>query len=120
MGIAGLFVLVPSMIADVVDYDEQQTGTRREGMFGAVHFWVLKLALAFALAATGYIVNATGFNVDLGINQPDGTMDNMILLLGIVPTIGAALAMYFISRYTLTEDKIYMMRAELEKRRGVS
>lgn len=120
MGIAGLFVLVPSMIADVVDYDEMRTGTRREGMFGAVHFWVLKLALAFALAATGYIVNATGFRVDLGVNQPDGTIDNMILLLGVVPVIGAALAMYLISRYTLTEDKMYKMRAELEKRRGVS
>lgn len=120
VGIAGLFVLIPSMIADVVDYDELQTGTRREGMFGAVHFWVLKLALAIALLITGYIVEATGFVVDLGVNQPDGTIDNMILLLGIIPVIGAGVAIYCISRYSLTEDKMLMMRSELEKRRGVN
>jgi len=120
MGIAGLFVLVPSMIADVVDYDELKTGTRREGMFGAIFTWVLKLALALALATAGYLVNFVGFKVELGVNQPDGTIDTMILLLGIVPVIGAAVAMYCISRYTLTEDKMLAMRAELEKRRGVS
>ncbi|NRB63166.1 MAG: MFS transporter [Saprospiraceae bacterium] len=119
MGIAGLFVLVPSMIADVVDYDERLTGTRREGMFGAVHFWVLKLALAFALGLTGVLVNATGFDVALGVNQPANTMNTMILLLGVVPTIGAVVAMVLIGRYQLTEGKMQTIRAELEARRGV-
>lgn len=120
MGWAGLFVLVPSMIADVVDYDEQQTGTRREGMFGAVHFWVIKLALAFALLTTGLIVEFSGFDIDLGINQPEGAMNNIIWLLGILPTIGAAIAFYCIYRYSLTEEKMHGIRAELEERRGVS
>ena len=120
MGWAGLFVLVPSMIADVVDYDEQQTGTRREGMFGAVHFWVIKLALAFALLSTGFVVEFSGFNVDLGMNQADGTMNNIILMLGTLPTIGAAIAIYCIYRYSLTEKKMLGIREKLEERRGVS
>jgi GPH family glycoside/pentoside/hexuronide:cation symporter len=120
LGLATLFVLVPSMIADVVDFDEQQTGTRREGMFGAVHFWVIKLALAIGLVATGFIVEATGFNVDFGINQPEGALDKIISLLGLLPTIGAFVALYFISRYPLTEKTMYEIRLGLEKRRGVS
>jgi GPH family glycoside/pentoside/hexuronide:cation symporter len=33
-GLGGLFTLMGSMIADVVDVDELQTHQRREGMFG--------------------------------------------------------------------------------------
>ena len=120
IGLTCIFVLVPSMIADVVDYDEQRTGTRREGMFGAVHFWVIKIALALGLLATGILVESTGFNVDLDVNQPEGTINKIILMLGIIPTIGAAVSIYFIPRYSLTEKKMYEIRAELEKRRGVS
>ena len=119
IGLASIFVLIPSMIADVVDFDEQRTGSRREGMFGAVHFWVIKIALALGLVATGILVESTGFHVDLDINQPEGTFDKIVLMLGILPAIGAAVALYFISRYSLTEKKMYDIRAELEKRRGV-
>ena len=106
------------MIADVVDYDESTTGTRREGMFGAVHFWVIKLGFAVGFMASGYILAGTGFDIDLE-TQLEGAVENIILLLAIIPAIGGAVAIYFISRYSLTEDQSYSMREELEKRRGV-
>ena len=31
------------MIADVCDQDELKTGERREGMYGAIFWWVVKL-----------------------------------------------------------------------------
>ncbi len=120
IGIAGLFVLIPSMIADVVDYDEMKTGTRREGMFGAIFSWVFKLALAIAVLINGALVDGLGINNALGINQPEGSMETIINLLGIVPIAGAIVAFYCIYKYTLTEDKMYELRAELEKRRGVN
>ena len=120
MGMAGLFVLVPSMISDVVDYDEVRTGTRREGMFGASFSWVLKLALAIALLVNGFIVEGLGISDELGVNQPEGSMETIINLLGILPVIGAVIALYCISRYALTDQKMLEMRAQLEKRRGVS
>ena len=120
MGMAGLFVLVPSMISDVVDYDEVRTGTRREGMFGAFFSWVLKLALAIALLVNGFIVEGLGISDELGVNQPEGSMETIINLLGILPVIGAVIALYCISRYALTDQKMLEMRAQLEKRRGVS
>ncbi len=120
VGIAGLFVLVPSMIADVVDYDEMKTGTRREGMFGAIFSWFLKLALAIALLINGYIIDGLGVDNSLGVNQPEGSMQAIINLLAIVPVIGAVFAFYCIFKYTLSEDKMYALRTELEKRRGVN
>ncbi|MBF0486243.1 MAG: MFS transporter, partial [Candidatus Omnitrophica bacterium] len=34
--LGALFTIVPSMVADVCDYDELQTGTRREGMYSGI------------------------------------------------------------------------------------
>jgi glycoside/pentoside/hexuronide:cation symporter, GPH family len=69
-GLGGLFTIMPSMIADVVDLDELQTHERREGMYGSIFWWVVKLGMAVALAAGGLLLNATGFDVALAGNQP--------------------------------------------------
>ncbi len=68
-GLGGLFTIMPSMIADVVDLDELQTHERREGMYGSIFWWVVKLGMAAALAAGGLLLNATGFDVALAGNQ---------------------------------------------------
>ena len=47
-GFGGLFTLVPAMLADVVDLDELKTHERREGMFGSIYWWIVKLGLAAA------------------------------------------------------------------------
>jgi GPH family glycoside/pentoside/hexuronide:cation symporter len=120
IGWTGFWVLIPAMIADVVDYDEHSTGTRREGMFGAVHFWVIKFGLALALVSSGFVLAATGFHIDFGVDQPEHTFTTMILLKGLVTAGGALIAIYFISRYSITEKMSYDIRAELESRRGVS
>ena len=41
---------MPSMIADVVDMDELDSHARREGMYGSIFWWVVKLGMAAALA----------------------------------------------------------------------
>ena len=40
-GLAGLFTLMPSMVADVVDADELNTSERRDGMYGSCFWWVV-------------------------------------------------------------------------------
>ena len=42
-GLGSLFTILLSMVADVCDYDELETGERREGMFSAVYWWMVKL-----------------------------------------------------------------------------
>jgi GPH family glycoside/pentoside/hexuronide:cation symporter len=55
-GLGGLFTLMPSMIADVVDMDELNTHERREGMYGSIFWWVVKLGMAAALAGGGFLL----------------------------------------------------------------
>ncbi|MFM6171502.1 MAG: MFS transporter, partial [Sphaerospermopsis kisseleviana] len=117
-GLGGLFVLMGSMVADVCDFDELETGQRREGMFGAVFWWVVKLGMALSLALSGYALNFTGFNVNLGGDQTERTLLLMRVLDIGVPAATSAVAILLVAYYPLTEAMAHEVRAQLEKRRG--
>ncbi|MCC5793286.1 MAG: MFS transporter [Chromatiales bacterium] len=118
-GLGGLFTLMPSMIADVVDADELQTRERREGMYGSIFWWVVKLGMAAALAAGGFLLNATGFDVALGGDQSERTIYLLRLMDAFVPFVSSALAIWAIYSFSITEEKAYEVRKALELRRGV-
>jgi len=117
-GLGGLFTLMGSMIADVCDLDELETGERREGMFGSIYWWVVKLGMAAALAIGGFLLNATGFDVALGGDQAERTIFLMRIFDVGIPVIASALAIWAIVSYTLTEEKAHQVREALERRRG--
>jgi len=119
-GLGGLFTLIPSMIADVVDLDELQTFERREGMFGAVFWWVVKLGMAAALAAGGLLLNATGFDVALAGNQSDQAIFLMRLFDSVVPFVASGIAIWAIAAFPITEARAHEVRLELEARRGAA
>ena len=118
-GLGCLFTVMPSMIADVCDLDELETHERREGMFGSIFWWVVKLGMALALAGGGVLLNATGFDVALEGAQTARTIYLMRLFDVIVPMVSSALAIWAIATHTLTEEKAYRVRRQLEERRGV-
>jgi len=107
-----------SMIADVVDLDELDTNERREGMFGSIYWWVVKLGMAAALAGGGFLLEATGFDVALEGAQTDATILWMRLFDILVPMISSAVAIWIIASYEITEEKAHEIRTELERRRG--
>jgi GPH family glycoside/pentoside/hexuronide:cation symporter len=116
-GLGGLFTLMPSMIADVVDADELETHERREGMYGSIFWWVVKLGMAAALAAGGFLLNATGFDVALAGNQGDSTIVMLRLFDAFLPFLASAIAIWSIASFSITEEKAYEIRQELESRR---
>lgn len=117
-GLGGLFTLMPSMIADVVDADELNTHERREGMYGSIFWWVVKLGMAAALAAGGFLLNATGFDVALKGAQTAETIFLMRIFDVFVPFAASGIAIWAIASYTLTEEKAHDVRRQLEERRG--
>jgi GPH family glycoside/pentoside/hexuronide:cation symporter len=119
-GLGGLFTLIPSMIADVVDLDELQTRERREGMYGAVFWWVIKLGMAAALAGGGFLLNATGFDVALAGNQSAQAIFLMRLFDSAVPFVASGLAIWAIAKFPITEERAHQVRLELEARRGAA
>ncbi len=117
-GLAGLFTLMPSMICDVVDADELNTHERREGMYGSIFWWVVKLGQAVAIAGGGVLLNVTGFDVALGGDQSEQAIVYMRLFDAFVPCIASGIAIWAIATFSITEDKAYEIRQQLEKRRG--
>jgi GPH family glycoside/pentoside/hexuronide:cation symporter len=109
---------MPAMMADVVDYDELKTHERREGMFGSIFWWVVKLGMSAALAGGGFLLNATGFDVALEGNQTDTAIFFMRLFDAGVPIITSLIAIWAVATFPITEKKANEIRAELEQRRG--
>ncbi len=117
-GLGGLFTLMGSMIADVVDVDELESHQRREGIFGAIYWWVVKLGMAAALAGGGYLLNATGFDVARAGEQGERTITLLRLFDAGVPAVCSAIAIWVLATYNITEAKAHEVRDELERRRG--
>jgi len=117
-GLGGLFTLMGSMVADVCDLDELKSQERREGMFGSIYWWVVKLGMVAALAIGGVLLNLTGFDVALGGEQSARTILLMRLFDVAIPLIGSAIAIWTIAAYPITEQMAHEARLELERRRG--
>jgi GPH family glycoside/pentoside/hexuronide:cation symporter len=117
-GLGGLFTLIPSMIADVVDTDELKTHERREGMFGSIFWWMVKLGMSAALAGGGYLLNATGFDVALEGHQAARSIFLLRIFDAGIPMLTSAIAIWAIATFPITEAKAREVREELEHRRG--
>jgi GPH family glycoside/pentoside/hexuronide:cation symporter len=74
--------------------------------------------MAAALAAGGFLLNATGFDVELGGNQTDDAIFLMRVFDVFVPFTASGIAIWAIASYTITEEKAHEVRMQLEARRG--
>ncbi len=117
-GLAGLFTLMPSMVADVVDADELNTHERREGMYGSIFWWVVKLGQSAAILGGGILLVWTGFDVELGGAQTPEAIRLMRLCDALIPAVSSAIAIWAIATYSITEEKAHEVRMQLEERRG--
>jgi len=117
-GTGSLFTLMGSMIADVCDYDELETKQRREGVFGAIYWWMVKVGMALAGLLTGIILNASGFDVALAAGQSVKTLFLLRLFDVGIPIVTSAIAIFIIATYKITEQRAREIRLELEQRRG--
>ncbi len=116
-GIGGLFTLMMSMTADVCDLDELNNGTRREGTFGAVYWWMVKLGTAVALLTSGAVLDLVGFDADATVQAAD-TITNLRIADILIPIFTGLLAIIIIWKYDITELKAYEIRQALTARRG--
>ncbi|MEM1330120.1 MAG: MFS transporter [Planctomycetota bacterium] len=113
-GIGGLFTIMMSMTADICDLDELNTGERREGVFGAVYWWMVKFGFAIAGLGGGLILDAVGFGDNGG--EPNLTLLRLAYIA--VPVIGTLVAIAVMWTYDLDEQRASEIRRELADRRG--
>lgn len=116
-GIGSLFTMMMSMTADVCDMDELTSGKRREGIFGAIYWWMVKFGFAIAGLLTGVIMSVVGFEAGAE-TQTEGAITGLRLFFSGIPILGTLAAMWVMSTYDLTEDKAREIKESLMARKS--
>jgi GPH family glycoside/pentoside/hexuronide:cation symporter len=117
MAAASLWMLHSSIGADIIDYDELNTGIRREGSFTACASYILKLGNSFGYYLSGLILTWSGFTWKLKVQAPQ-TIFWIRSSLATLPIVGLIGAIIFVLRVPLTRQKSEEIRRSLEARRG--
>jgi len=112
-GIGSLFTIMMSMTADICDLDELENGTRREGVLGAVYWWMVKLGFGVAGLLSGLTLQFIGFDAD---NVTEFAIDGMRMFYTIIPIIGIFIAIYLMKDYEINEKRANEIKKLLNKK----
>ena len=116
-GIGGLFTIMMSMTADICDLDELETFERREGLFGAIYWWMVKFGAAFAGLLSGLILAMVGFDQTVTM-QTDEALAGLRAAFIIVPATGTLIGIWAMWNYDLNEEQVRAIRSELDARQS--
>ncbi|MGV6830436.1 MAG: MFS transporter [bacterium] len=117
-GMGCLFTLMMSMTADVCDLDELENGMpRKEGTFGAIYWWMIKVGQGIALVFSGIILKILGYD-PTATTQTAEALTGMRITDIALPAITAALAIWVMWKYSLTEQRAREIKEILVERRG--
>lgn len=121
-GVSVAYLVPWSMMPDVIELDELQTGQRREGVFYGFMVLLQKFGLAFGLFLVGIALQTSGFQenipgqTELPI-QPDAALSAIRIAVGPIPIgclIGGLFLTYF---YPITREMHAEMLLKLEEKR---
>jgi hypothetical protein len=117
-GIATAYVIPWSMVPDIIEYDQVQTGQRREGSYYAFASFFQKLAtgaaiwaLGQALAWTGYLTPQPGEPLPI---QPPEAVAAIRAFMAPVPALLLILAIVCAWRYPITRANAMSWRQRRE------
>jgi len=121
-GIGSLFTLMMSMTADVIDLDELNYGIRREGVFGAIYWWMVKFGFAIAGGLSGVILSLVGFSADalpspVSIGEVWPGITGLRVFFSGLPMLGTFIAILVMWSYDIDEDRANEIRSQLAERK---
>lgn len=102
-GFSGQSLLVFTLLGDIIDKDELETGVRREGAYFGTDALITRPAQSLAAGISGLIFFLTNFQQSLaeGESQPESAIIGIKLLLGIIPAIFIILGLISLWYYPL-------------------
>jgi GPH family glycoside/pentoside/hexuronide:cation symporter len=113
IGFSGQWVFPGSMVPDVVEIDEQETGERREGVYFGLWAFSGKFTGALGIAVGGWALSLFGYVENVA--QTDTALLGIRLFFGLVPAIIIIIATTpLLFRYPITRDSHERLVRELE------
>lgn len=105
----------PSILADVIDYDEFLTGERKEGAYSAAWGFSIKSANAVIISVTGFALALAGFEPNA--EQSYQAEFTLRALFGGLPFVLYIAGAFLFSRFQLNETEYAKIRLDLDRRR---
>ncbi|QLE59162.1 MFS transporter [Nostoc sp. TCL26-01] len=108
-GVSTAYLVPWSMIPDVIELDELQTGQRREGIFYGFMVLLQKFGLAFGLFLVGNALQASGFREAVAgqttlPTQPESALTAIRIAVGPLPTICLICGLFLTYFYPITRE----------------
>ncbi|MEM1394011.1 MAG: MFS transporter [Cyanobacteria bacterium P01_D01_bin.116] len=121
-GVSVAYLVPWSMMPDVIELDELQTGQRREGVFYGFMVLMQKFGLAFGIFLVTRALQASGFQekipgqTELPI-QPDTALTAIRVAVGPIPIICLVCGLFLTYFYPITREMHAEILLKLEERR---
>ena len=110
-------VFVPwSIISEVADVDEIISTKRREGIYCGMATLLRKAARSITILVIGLVLQRIGYVAN--IEQAEHVKTGIKLLFSLSPIIFLLLALYFTSKYKMTEEKYLILTEEIKRRKS--
>lgn len=106
--------IAPSIQSDIIDYDEYNTGERKEGSYFAAFNFMQKSAIGIMILVTGWALQIAGFVPN--VEQTMTVKVAMVFLYGLLPLICYAIGVLIFRKFDLDEMAHGEIRAELDRR----
>ncbi|BAY99058.1 putative sugar transporter [Tolypothrix tenuis PCC 7101] len=121
-GVSTAYLVPWSMIPDVIELDELQTGQRREGVFYGFMVLLQKFGLAFGLFLVGNALQAYGFKEAVTgqtalPTQPESALLAIRLAVGPLPTVCLIAGLVLTYFYPITREMHAEIMMKLQQRR---
>jgi len=113
VGFSSQWVSPWSMVPDVIEYDELQTGERREGIYYGVWAFIIKLADALGIAISGWALALFGYVPN--VMQTDVSRLGIRLFFGVVPVVIILLGLPLLIWYPITKASHARVREQLDR-----
>jgi glycoside/pentoside/hexuronide:cation symporter, GPH family len=114
-GIAAAHVIPFSIVPDVIEIDELETGQRREGAFYGFIVFIQKTGTAFALAFVQWILHLSGYVA--GADQPASAVWAIRMMIGPLPCVLLVISMLLAWRFPINRARHAELRAQLAEKR---
>lgn len=111
-GTGGLFTLPLSMIADVIDLDELNTGKRSEGSYYGFLTLFYKLSQSITLFLIGLVLDLVKFDANLVV-QSESTVIILGMLMGLGSAISFSAALISLKGYSLDRLEVENIQKKL-------
>ena len=107
-------IIGPSLKADVIDWDEAETGERKEGTYFAAWDFVQKCASGVSVWIVGLVLSVSGFEPN--VEQSQQTIVGITLLVSALPCAVHLVALALMMRFALDETAHKHARARASAR----